>query len=121
MSMVSLDSQEFYQVLQQLDQLHIEKTAFAQEIFRYLLNAAIHFDEVNARPYLQTEYVSAYAKSIAAPKSDISRASRYSSSSVVLEKNSSSSKGKCSSAFGRARAVKKTQRQNKAVGDREET
>ena len=64
----------------------LRKTAFAQEISRYLLNAAIHFDEVNARSHLQTEHVSAYAESIAASKSDISRASRYSSSSVVLEK-----------------------------------
>ena len=86
MSVASSGSQEFYQMLQQFDQLHLEKTAFAQEISRYLLNAAIHFDEVNARSHLQTERVSAYAESIAASKSDISRASRYSSSSVVLEK-----------------------------------
>ena len=86
MSMASSGSQEFYEMLQQFDQLHLEKTAFAQEISRSLLNAAIHFDEINARSHLQTERVSAYAESIAASKSDISRASRYSSSSVVLEK-----------------------------------
>lgn len=66
MSMAISGSQEFYQTLQQFDQLHFEKTAFAQEISRYLLNAATHFDEVNARSHLQTERVSAYAESIAA-------------------------------------------------------
>ena len=86
MSMVSSDSQEFYQMLKQFDQLHLEKTAFEQEISRYLLNSAVQFDEVNTRSHLLTENVSAYPESVAACGSDISRTSRYSSSSAVLEK-----------------------------------
>ena len=62
MSTVSSNSQEFYQMLQQFDQLHLEKTAFAQEISRYLFDAAAHLDEVNTRSHLKTEHVSANPK-----------------------------------------------------------
>ena len=95
--------------------LHLEKTAFAQEISRYLLNAAIHFDEVNARSHLQTEHVSAYAKSIAASKSDISRASRYSSSSVVLEKRAQAVKANAALRLAEQEQLRKLEGEIKLV------
>jgi hypothetical protein len=86
MSIVSSGSQEFYRTLEQFDQLHLEKIAFAREISEYLVDAATYFNEiVMESSYSQREHVP-YAESAISYRSNISRGSQHSSSPTVLEK-----------------------------------
>lgn len=87
MSMMDSNSQEFYYTLQQFDHLHVDKVAFVQKISGYLLDAAAYFNEIIMdNLHLKREHVSSYAESVDSYKSSIPRGSKYSSSSVVLEK-----------------------------------
>lgn len=87
MSIIGSDSQEFYHTLQQFDQLHLEKIAFVQKISGYLLDAATYFNEIIMdNSHLRREHTSPYAESVESYRSNSSRGSKHSSSSVVLEK-----------------------------------
>ncbi|CAB4036970.1 Hypothetical predicted protein, partial [Paramuricea clavata] len=86
-SILGSDSQEFYHTLQQFDQLHLEKIAFVQKISGYLLDAATYFNEIIMdNSHLRREHISPYTESVESYRSNSSRGSKHSSSSVVLEK-----------------------------------
>ena len=86
-SIIGSDSLEFYRTLEQFDQLHLEKIAFAREISGYLVDVTTYFNEIiMENSHLQKEHISPYAESVTSYKSNISRGSQHSSSSVVLEK-----------------------------------